>query len=66
MECENHICEYGVKVEIFLVSINFSAAKCLPLRGRVMVQISKNKRHQDRTAALEVWERLEEFMRART
>ncbi|XP_062215018.1 protein CDC73 homolog isoform X2 [Phragmites australis] len=29
-------------------------------------KISKNKRHQDRTAALEVWERLEEFMRART
>lgn len=30
------------------------------------LQISKNKRHQDRAAALEVWDRLEEFARSRT
>jgi len=30
------------------------------------LQISKNKRHQDRAAALEVWEKLEEFMRSRS
>jgi len=30
------------------------------------LQISKNKRHQDRAAALDVWERLEEFVRARS
>ncbi|URE33625.1 RNA pol II accessory factor, Cdc73 family [Musa troglodytarum] len=28
--------------------------------------ISKHKRHQDRAAALEVWDRLEEFMRSRS
>ncbi|KAK1270096.1 hypothetical protein QJS04_geneDACA013054 [Acorus gramineus] len=28
--------------------------------------ISKNKRHQDRAAALEVWDRLEEFVRSRS
>ncbi|XP_047088134.1 protein CDC73 homolog [Lolium rigidum] len=28
-----------------------------------IISISKNKRHQDRPAALEVWERLEEFVR---
>lgn len=28
----------------------------------VTVQISKNKRHQDRAAALEVWGKLEEFV----
>ncbi|KAL3507894.1 hypothetical protein ACH5RR_033276 [Cinchona calisaya] len=31
-----------------------------------IISISKNKRHQDRAAALEVWERLEEFMRSRS
>lgn len=30
------------------------------------LQISKNKRHQDRAAALEVWDRLEEFVRSRS
>lgn len=30
------------------------------------LQISKNKRHQDKAAALEVWERLEEFVRSRS
>lgn len=29
-------------------------------------QISKNKRHQDRAAALEVWDRLEQFMQSRS
>ncbi|KAK7405934.1 hypothetical protein VNO78_07546 [Psophocarpus tetragonolobus] len=31
-----------------------------------IISISKNKRHQDRAAALDVWERLEEFVRARS
>ncbi|KAK4718597.1 hypothetical protein R3W88_016935 [Solanum pinnatisectum] len=31
-----------------------------------IISISKNKRHQDRAAALEVWEKLEEFMRSRS
>ncbi|OWM77059.1 hypothetical protein CDL15_Pgr002583 [Punica granatum] len=30
------------------------------------VQISKNKRHQDRAAALEVWDRLEHFIQSRS
>ncbi|KAM6542802.1 hypothetical protein CsatB_007249 [Cannabis sativa] len=30
------------------------------------LKISKNKRHQDRAAALEVWDRLEEFVRSRS
>ncbi|XP_021897127.1 protein CDC73 homolog [Carica papaya] len=31
-----------------------------------IISISKNKRHQDRAAALEVWEKLEEFVRSRS
>ncbi|CAI9118427.1 OLC1v1019997C1 [Oldenlandia corymbosa var. corymbosa] len=31
-----------------------------------IISISKNKRHQDRAAALEVWDRLEEFIRSRS
>ncbi|KAF7101492.1 hypothetical protein CFC21_102816, partial [Triticum aestivum] len=31
-----------------------------------IIFISKNKRHQDRPAALEVWDRLDEFVRARS
>nr|KYP52724.1 Parafibromin [Cajanus cajan] len=31
-----------------------------------IVSISKNKRHQDRAAALDVWERLEDFVRSRS
>ncbi|CAM8993330.1 unnamed protein product [Rhodiola kirilowii] len=31
-----------------------------------IITISKNKRHQDRAAALEVWDRLEEFVRSRS
>ncbi|KAL8047972.1 hypothetical protein ABFX02_07G033300 [Erythranthe guttata] len=31
-----------------------------------IISISKNKRHQDRAAALEVWDKLEEFMRSRS
>ncbi|XP_076891677.1 uncharacterized protein LOC143543162 [Bidens hawaiensis] len=29
-----------------------------------IISISKNKRHQDRAAALDVWDRLEEFVRS--
>ena len=28
------------------------------------VQISRNKRHQDRTVALDVWEKIEDFVRS--
>ena len=65
MECENHICKSGIKVAYSWVQ-PVPTLQCLHLHGYALVQISKNKRHQDRTAALEVWERLEEFMRART
>ncbi|KAL6894517.1 hypothetical protein ACP4OV_008615 [Aristida adscensionis] len=62
-------------VEIFNRVIGFyvrfeddsvEAAKVVKQWNVKIISISKNKRHQDRTAALEVWERLEEFMRART
>ncbi|XP_062212026.1 protein CDC73 homolog [Phragmites australis] len=61
-------------VEIFNRVIGFyvrfeddsvEAAKVAKQWNVKIISISKNKRHQDRTAALEVWERLEEFMRAR-
>ena len=40
---------------------------CMAILITIMnVQISKNKRHQDRAAALEVWDRLEEFVRSRS
>uniref|UniRef100_A0A0A9DR74 PHP n=1 Tax=Arundo donax TaxID=35708 RepID=A0A0A9DR74_ARUDO len=61
-------------VEIFNKVIGFyvrfeddsvEAAKVVKQWNVKIISISKNKRHQDRTAALEVWERLEEFMRAR-
>uniref|UniRef100_A0A0D3FM46 PHP n=1 Tax=Oryza barthii TaxID=65489 RepID=A0A0D3FM46_9ORYZ len=62
-------------VEIFNKVIGFyvrfeddsvEAAKVVKQWNIKIISISKNKRHQDRTAALEVWERLEEFMRAHT
>ncbi|WVZ60025.1 hypothetical protein U9M48_010098 [Paspalum notatum var. saurae] len=62
-------------VEIFNRVIGFyvrfeddsvEAAKVVKQWNVKIISISKNKRHQDRTAALEVWERLEEFMRGRT
>ncbi|XP_006650383.1 protein CDC73 homolog [Oryza brachyantha] len=62
-------------VEIFNKVIGFyvrfeddsvEAAKVVKQWNVKIISISKNKRHQDRTAALEVWERLEEFMRAHT
>ncbi|CAN6298344.1 unnamed protein product [Urochloa humidicola] len=62
-------------VEIFSRVIGFyvrfeddsvEAAKVVKQWNVKIISISKNKRHQDRTAALEVWERLEEFMRGRT
>ncbi|TVU45785.1 hypothetical protein EJB05_05287, partial [Eragrostis curvula] len=42
------------------------AAKVVKQWNVKIISISKNKRHQDRTAALELWERLDEFMRSRT
>lgn len=65
MECENNICEYGIKVEFSCLQSN-SVLQMLTSTWFCYAQISKNKRHQDRTAALEIWERLEEFMRSRT
>ncbi|GJN23812.1 hypothetical protein PR202_gb11495 [Eleusine coracana subsp. coracana] len=61
-------------VEIFNRVIGFyvrfeddsvEAAKVVKQWNVKIISISKNKRHQDRTAALEVWERLDEFMRGR-
>ncbi|KAK4478100.1 hypothetical protein RD792_017365 [Penstemon davidsonii] len=62
-------------VEIFNKIIGFymrfeddsvESAKTVKQWNVKIISISKNKRHQDRAAALEVWEKLEEFMRSRS
>ncbi|XP_042517493.1 protein CDC73 homolog [Macadamia integrifolia] len=62
-------------VEIFNKIIGFfmrfeddsvESAKMVKQWNVKIISISKNKRHQDRAAALEVWDRLEEFMRSRS
>ncbi|XP_068650573.1 protein CDC73 homolog [Aristolochia californica] len=62
-------------VEIFNKIIGFfmrfeddsvESAKTVKQWNVKIISISKNKRHQDRAAALEVWDRLEEFMRSRS
>ncbi|KAM0951877.1 putative Cell division control protein [Dioscorea sansibarensis] len=62
-------------VEIFNKIIGFyvrfeddsvESAKIVKQWNVKIISISKNKRHQDRAAALEVWNRLEEFMRSRS
>ncbi|ONK74335.1 uncharacterized protein A4U43_C03F5180 [Asparagus officinalis] len=62
-------------VEIFNKIIGFfvrfeddsiESAKVVKQWNVKIISISKNKRHQDRAAALEVWNRLEEFMRSRS
>ncbi|XP_078430917.1 PLANT HOMOLOGOUS TO PARAFIBROMIN [Wolffia australiana] len=61
-------------VEIFNKIIGFfvrfeddsvESAKMVKQWNVKIISISKNKRHQDRAAALEVWDRLEAFMRSR-
>ncbi|KAJ3674750.1 hypothetical protein LUZ60_005366 [Juncus effusus] len=61
-------------VEIFNKIIGFyirfeddsvESAKVVKQWNVKIISISKNKRHQDRAAALEVWDRLEAFMRSR-
>ncbi|CAN8268732.1 unnamed protein product [Cochlearia groenlandica] len=62
-------------VEIFNKIIGFflrfeddsiESAKTVKQWNVKIISISKNKRHQDRAAALEVWEKLEEFVRSRS
>ncbi|ERN01589.1 protein CDC73 homolog [Amborella trichopoda] len=62
-------------VEIFNKIIGFymrfeddsvESAKTVKQWNVKIISISKNKRHQDRAAALEVWDRLEEFVRSRS
>ncbi|KQK13868.2 hypothetical protein BRADI_1g12980v3 [Brachypodium distachyon] len=53
-------------VDIFNKDDSVEAAKVVKQWNVKIISISKNKRHQDRPAALEVWERLEEFVRARS
>ncbi|KAJ4969048.1 hypothetical protein NE237_015749 [Protea cynaroides] len=62
-------------VEIFNRIIGFfmrfeddsvESAKMVKQWNVKIISISKNKRHQDRAAALEVWDRLEEFVRSRS
>lgn len=62
-------------VEIFNKIVGFfmrfeddsvESAKIVKQWNVKIISISKNKRHQDRAAALEVWDRLEEFVRSRS
>ncbi|KAJ7980013.1 PHP protein [Quillaja saponaria] len=62
-------------VEIFNKIIGFymrfeddslESAKTVKQWNVKIISISKNKRHQDRAAALEVWDRLEDFVRSRS
>ncbi|XP_019168080.1 PREDICTED: protein CDC73 homolog [Ipomoea nil] len=62
-------------VEIFNKIIGFylrfeddsvESAKTVKQWNVKIISVSKNKRHQDRAAALEVWDKLEEFMRSRS
>ncbi|KAI3875880.1 hypothetical protein MKW92_042054 [Papaver armeniacum] len=62
-------------VEIFNKIIGFflrfeddsiESAKIVKQWNVKIISISKNKRHQDKTAALEVWGKLEEFVRSRS
>ncbi|KAK9137395.1 hypothetical protein Sjap_007989 [Stephania japonica] len=62
-------------VEIFNKIIGFymrfeddslESAKTVKQWNVKIISISKNKRHQDRAAALEVWDKLEEFVRSRS
>ncbi|KAF3325183.1 parafibromin [Carex littledalei] len=66
---------YKDHVEIFNKLLGFfmrfeddsvESAKVVKQWNVKIISISKNKRHQDRAAALEVWDRLEEFMRSRS
>ncbi|XP_010532562.1 PREDICTED: protein CDC73 homolog [Tarenaya hassleriana] len=45
---------------------SIESAKTVKQWNVKIISISKNKRHQDRAAALEVWEKLEEFVRSRS
>ncbi|KAM7462818.1 hypothetical protein LguiA_030939 [Lonicera macranthoides] len=45
---------------------SIESAKVVKQWNVKIISISKNKRHQDRAAALDVWGRLEEFMRSRS
>ncbi|KAK4759177.1 hypothetical protein SAY87_022308 [Trapa incisa] len=62
-------------VEIFNKIIGFymrfeddsvESAKTVKQWNVKIISISKNKRHQDRAAALEVWDRLEQFIQSRS
>lgn len=45
---------------------SLDSAKTVKQWNVKIISIGRNKRHQDRAAALDVWERLEEFMRSRS
>ncbi|XP_023874968.1 protein CDC73 homolog [Quercus suber] len=66
---------YKDHVEIFNKILGFfmrfeddslESAKTVKQWNVKIISISKNKRHQDRTAALDVWEKLEDFVRSRS
>ncbi|CAN0887055.1 Protein CDC73 homolog [Linum grandiflorum] len=62
LEIFNKIVGFFVRFE----DDSIESAKTVKQWNVKIISISKNKRHQDRTAALEVWNRLEEFVRSRS
>ena len=68
MECEDYLGEEFKTPSFICCYVDTGIEIGLLNRGTssVCFQISKNKRHQDRAAALEVWEKLEEFVRSRS
>ncbi|XP_016464109.1 protein CDC73 homolog [Nicotiana tabacum] len=65
---KNHVEIFNKIVGFFLrfEDDSVESAKTAKQWNVKIISISKNKRHQDRAAALEVWEKLEEFMRSRS
>nr|POF04782.1 protein cdc73 like [Quercus suber] len=51
---------------VWFVDDSLELAKNVKQWNVKIISISKNKQHQDRTAALDVWEKLEDFVRSRS
>ncbi|CAN0857010.1 Protein CDC73 homolog [Linum grandiflorum] len=60
LEIFNNVIGFFVRFE----DDSIDSAKAVKQWNVNIISISKNKRHQDRAAALEVWDRLEEFLRS--
>ncbi|XP_051130195.1 protein CDC73 homolog [Andrographis paniculata] len=62
LEIFNKVVGFYVRFE----DASLESAKTVMQWNVKIISISKHKRHQDRAAALEVWDKLEQFMRSRS